>query len=248
MHRHFSKTFLDTLPSELLQVPAKVLEITGISVSAQPYSEQFESEQPYFSRSDAVLDIDPDRSAITIWFDPASVTPSTLGHELIHLRRNIVESVPKLFPLTNCSSDIAEEILCIENELEHLLLVPEQIAAFSESEQWWTDHYSALNSRILKGNTTLMFAWSFIRNVLPQQIELAQSYVTLLKKYDFVKPADYLREDMRVTMPDKLDMLRKTLEGFPQLNAHSSVGRYVIEAEKLTLRPVSLQTSSTLTK
>jgi hypothetical protein len=240
MHRYFPKTFLDTIPTELLQVPDNVLEITGISVTAQAFSDQFKSEQPYFSLSEAVLDIDPDRSAITIWFDPASVTPSTLGHELLHLRRNIVESVPKLFPLANCSSDMAEEILCIENELEHLLLVPEQIAAFPGAELWWRDHYSALNSRILRDNTTLMFAWSFIRNVLPQQIELAQSYVTLLKKYDFVNPAEYLREDMRVTMPDKLEMLRKTLEGFSHLHTHSSVGRYVITAGKLTLRPVSL--------
>lgn len=240
MHRHFSQTFLDTLPAELLQVPAKVMEITGIKVTAQEYSDQFENEQPYFSRSDAVLDIDPDRSAITIWFDPASITPSTLGHELLHLRRNIVESVPKLFPLTNCLPDITETILGMENELEHLILVPEQLAAFPESEQWWRDHYSALNSRILGGNSTLMFAWSFVRNVLPQQIELAQSYATLLKKYDIVNPADYFREAMRVAMPDKLQMLRKILDGFPQLRAHSNVGRYVIEAGKLTLRPVPL--------
>lgn len=240
MYKCFSKDFLDKIPVDLQQVPAKVLELTGIKVTVQTFSDQFKIAEPYLSRSDAVLDIDPSCSAITIWFNPDSVTPSTLTHELIHLRRNIIESVPKLFPFTNCSSDLAEEILCIENELEHLLLVPEQIAAFSEAEKWWGDHYLALNFRIMKGNSTLMFAWSFIRNVLPRHTELAQTYVILLQKYDFVKQADYFREDMREAMPDKLQMLRKIFEKYPMLNNHAAVGRYVIENDRLILQPVAL--------
>lgn len=240
MHDYFPASFLEKLPTELLQVPSKVFESTGIKVTAQPYSASFEREQPHFSKAEAVLDIDPARSAITIWFDPDRVTPSALCHELLHLRRNIVESVPKLFPLESCAPDAAEEILATENELEHLLIVPEQIAAAPESEQWWLNHYNELLPRIQSGNMTLMYAWSFIRNVLPEQTELAQSYATLLKKYEFEKPADYLREDMRVAKPDKRQMLRILLNGSPELNAQSSVGRYVTEGGKLTVRPEAL--------
>lgn len=236
MHDYFPASFLNALPVELLQVSAKVLESTGIKVTAQAYSDLFKREQSHFSKADTVLDIDPSRSAITIWFDPDRVTPSTLGHELIHLRRNIVESVPKLFPFSTSAPDATEEILAVENELEHLLLVPEQISAFPESQVWWLDHYNALLQRIQEGNSTLMFAWSFIRNVLPEQNELAKSYVTLLKKHNLTEPADYLREHMRVAMPDKQQMIRKLLEAFPKLHTQSGIGRYVIEAGKLTVR------------
>lgn len=227
-----------TMPPELLRVPAQVQEITGIEVVAQPHSDQIRSELPHFSRAAAMLDIDPDRAAITIWYDPTRVTTSGFAHELIHLRRNIVESVPKLFPWGNCDGDATNLVLSSENELEHLILVPEQLSLFPESKQWWLDHYAGVASRSNGEAMTLIYAWSFIRNVLPEEVEIAQTFAQLLRKYNYVKPADYFREDMKQTAPDKLKMILKLLQDFPGIKKYAGIGRYVMDGRQLVVRPV----------
>lgn len=244
MHKSFSaaltEDFVKAIPDELLRVVDDVRELTGITVTAQPYSEELKREQPGLARAEALLDINPALSSITIWFDPSKVSPATIGHELIHLRRNILESVPKLFPHESNAPEIDEEIYLLENELEHLLIVPEQISLFPESERWWADHYGAVLSQVDRGSMSLMLAWSFIRNVLPQQTELAQTCGALVQKYDFVRPADYFREDMKVSMPNKRQMIDKLRTTFPKLNTVASIGRYAIDADKLVVHSVSV--------
>lgn len=131
MHESFSAAPFNAVPVELLQVVDNVIELTGITVTAQPYSEEFKREQPGLSRDEAMLDIDPSRSTITIWFDPLNVSAATIGHELIHLRRNIVESVPKLFPLTSSAAELHEEIYLLENEVTQ----PKELVYLSRIQQ-----------------------------------------------------------------------------------------------------------------
>lgn len=240
MLNNLPATILDGFPADLLQIVENVARKTGIEVEAMPYSKDILVELPHMTKSQAVLDIDPDRSSITIWYDPDRLTASTLAHELLHLRRNILESVPKLFPLNEVPASASDEVYSTENELEHLIIVPEQIKHFPEAEEWWATHYLELSERIHAGNMTLFYAWSFVRNVLPEHEQLASRYASLLRQYNIVRPADYFREDMRIAAQDKFIMIKRLLDGFPQLRQYCDIGRYVVVQGSLTLQHVNL--------
>lgn len=230
----------DALPDNLKLVPKQVLDITGIETKALPFTTLFLEEQPDFARAEAVLDIDPDRHSITIWYAPEKVTASTIGHELIHLRRNIVEAVPKIFPTQDTELARNCEVLFWENELEHLIIVPEQLNAFSEARAWWVEHYSSMLDRDKTNHLSLMFAWSFIRNVLPAESELANCCANLLHKYKIAEPADYLRADLKKAMTDKAELIRSLLRFFSSSNNQVAIARYLVINHELTVEPVDL--------
>lgn len=238
MHNNIPPRVFDALPDNLKQVAAQVLEITGIGTKALPFTAQFLEEQPGFARAEGVIDIDPERHAITIWYDPDKVTASAIGHELIHLRRNIVEGVPKLFHFDNASPVLQFAVNEWENELEHLIVVPEQLKAFPEAKAWWAEHYSALVDRDKADESGLMFAWSFIRNVLPDEVGLAQRCKVLLNKYQIAMRADYLRADLKKAGADKAELIHALLQFFPDIKNQVGVGRYVVIDHKLTVKPV----------
>jgi hypothetical protein len=234
-----SKLF-EKLPDSLKQVPAQVLDITGIETKAFPITAPFLKKHPNYAQAEAVIEVDAERQAITIWYDPNRATASSIGHELIHLRRDIVEAVPKLFPLRAADSLQHNDVFAFENELEHLIIVPEQLNAFPEALAWWVKHYSELVDRGIANDISLMFAWSFIRNVLPNEIELAKRYAGLLHKYEIAKPADYLRADLSAVRVDKANLIRVLHRFFKQIKSQVVVGQYAVVGRKLTVKPIDL--------
>lgn len=236
MKNYFPSSLLDSIPADLLAVPAAVRALTGIDVVARPFAKELKAEHPHFADAEALIDIDPGARAITIFFDPERISASILAHELIHLRRDLLESVPKLAAAPGLPQEGRTDVWAVENEIEHLLIVPEQIAAFPEAEQWWTSVYASLRERIRGPGYTLLFAWSFIRNVLPRQDALARAYVELVNKHDFARQANNFRGDIGDAMPDKLRILQTYLDWNPAMRSQCVIGRYVVERGVLTFR------------
>jgi hypothetical protein len=71
--------------------------------------------------------------------------PHSLVHEILHAHRSIVLGVPRLIDDWKPGSSLEE---AIENDAEHIFIVPEEIALFAEARDFWYDQHSALVSAL----------------------------------------------------------------------------------------------------
>lgn len=241
MMNYFPDIFLNEMPKELLDIPSRVQELTGIEVRIKEFNSQFMQNNPMISKSPAALDINPDEHSITIWVRDQLISPKTIGHELIHLRRNIIESVPKLFPLQNIDLSVSETVYLFENELEHLIIVPEEINLFPESESFWASYYDKVIEGARGKKTDLCFHWIFLIHVLPKHEKLVNKCAKLIRELndkEFSIFIGNLRENISEAIPDKLRMLESLLEASPDIAKQSGVGQYFTKNGQLYLRPL----------
>ena len=92
-----------------------------ISVEAIAYA-------PSMAKAEMILDVDPSSQLVTIWCKPFEFTSSMLGHELMHLRRNVLESTPKLMSATQSLLRLR-----IQSYNSHLFIFPEKINKFPDA-------------------------------------------------------------------------------------------------------------------
>lgn len=82
-------------------------------------------------------DFDPilarDRTSADIWARK-DAAPSSLFHEAQHLHRYYVEGVEELQPVMDANATLVSHL---ENELEHVFLVPEEIRLFPQAKAYW---------------------------------------------------------------------------------------------------------------
>ncbi|MEL7896514.1 MULTISPECIES: hypothetical protein [Vreelandella] len=204
---------LEDIPEHLLNVPDRIQEATGIMPVIREFNEAFHDQNRGYAKAAALVDINPDAGEIIFWVDPERLTPHMLGHELIHLRRDILEGIPKLVPLSAAANT---EIYMLENEVEHMFVIKEEIATFPDAEQWWASHYAEIVQKAAKEQDpfTIMIHWSQLRNTLPDQVELAKELAATMRALGqaCIDQADYFREDMKQAMPDKGAMLNALLD------------------------------------
>jgi hypothetical protein len=86
-------------------------------------------------------------TASTDYFPDASVF-----HELQHIRRFLVDGIPKL---TLCEDDepwnpqLENAILHLDNNLEHLVIIPIELREFPERRAYWEQAFEAQTRRLL---------------------------------------------------------------------------------------------------
>lgn len=201
----------DDLPTDLQAVPAQVTALTGIEVEFHPMHACKKSLH-VFEKATAVLDIDSYDQRIVIWCKPEQMTASILGHELIHLRRDILEQVPKMHPY-RCSESDSSFIYMVENELEHLLIIPEELKRFQDSEDRWAKHYEVLIETIVNREEPELvehiMTWMQLRSSLPNQLTLAHRFSAHMNSQgsQWVKTCDYIRYHVMESIPDKARLL-----------------------------------------
>jgi hypothetical protein len=238
MQDFFSAAFLDAVPPALRDIPQQIRSRTGIAVQVKEIDDSFAQRNPSFAKASAVLDIDHRHQTITIRVSLAALTPRIMSHELIHLKRNLIESVPKFFPLATASAPDIQSIYLIENALEHLFVVPEEIAAHPESEALWAHDYQAFIDGSKHNGFALCLHWFFLRIVLPNCKSVAEecaAHLNALQDPYLIRVAEYLRRTLQDQRPDKLAMQQTLLKTIhPSVQTHIAVGRYAIHDGKLT--------------
>ncbi|MCX9158318.1 hypothetical protein OPU71_19510 [Niveibacterium sp. 24ML] len=237
MQDFFSTAFLESIPPALRDVPQQIRSQTGIALQVQEIDESFARCNPAFANAAAVLDIDHVQQAITIRVAPAALSPRILSHELIHLKRNVVESVPKFFPIGTASDAEIQSIYLVENALEHLFVVPEEIALHPESEAHWAQDYQALVERSKHNGFALCLHWFFLRIALPNcgaVAEACAAHLNALQDPYLIRVAEYLGRTLHAQRPDKLAMQHTLLKAIdPALRTHIAIGRFAIRDGKL---------------
>lgn len=242
--RNFSiECLLAEVPECLRNIPHKVRHATGLEVKIKEQSDEFKKQNPTLAKAQATLDIDPDNDAITIWVLGDSITTGALVHELIHLRRYVLESVPKLFPMSSAEIRTGQTIHLIENDLEHLFIVPEEISICPTREDWWINEYKRVLPNARGQYMALYLHWVFLRTVLSKHTELAKECATYLHEFQdekVVRCADYLRADIQSAMPDKQRMINILLQILnASFKSHIGIGWYTVAEGKLTVRQLA---------
>ena len=226
----FPEAILAAIPAELREVPERVQALTGIEVAAAPFDEAFARANPDFARASAVLDIDQHHSSITIRFSRDALTPRIASHELIHLKRNVLESAPKFFARVGGDHGQAQTVLLLENALEHLFVVPEEIAAHADSEAWWVKECATAIRSADGHGFTLALHWLFLRQVLTHHEDLAHDCMERLNRMpEFARIAAHLEQKIRKAFPDKSAMQQILLGVLsPAIRERLTVARYVV--------------------
>lgn len=197
---------LEGLPDTVRAIPEQIASATGSEVQVLPLSALVDS-CTFLEKSNISCEVNG--SAITIWCKPYEFTSSMLGHELIHLRRKLVEQVPMLIPLRTANEQQSTTIHFFENEMEHLFIIPEEIDLFPDAEERWAKQYTDRVGRITQASTPdlfeLVFTWTQLRLSLPNQLELAKALGQYLRSLPetWVKTVDYFRQDMAQALPSK---------------------------------------------
>lgn len=238
MQDFFPAAFLDSIPPALRALPQQVRAQTGITLRVQEIDDAFALRHPSFANAAAVLDIDQGQQAITIRVAHSAMSPRVIAHELIHLKRNVLESVPKFFPVASASAAEIQSIYLLENALEHLFVVPEEIAAFPEAQSYWASDYAAWVESAKHNGFALCLHWFFLRLVLPDQKALAEAcaaHLNALNDPYLIRVAEYLRRNLEAQRPDKLAMQQTLLKAVdPALSSHIAVGRFAVRDGRLT--------------
>jgi hypothetical protein len=238
----FPEAILDAIPAELREVPEKVRTLTGIAVVAAEFDDGFVRANPDFARASAVLDIDQHHSSITIRYSRDALTPRIASHELIHLKRNVLESAPKFFARVGGDHGQAQTVLLLENALEHLFVVPEEIAAHTDSEAWWVKECAEAIRRADGHGFTLALHWLFLRQVLTHHEDLAHDCMERLNRMpEFARIAAHLEQKIRKAFPDKAAMQRILLGVLsPTIRERITVARYRIRDGRLHTEKLAL--------
>lgn len=236
------KSHLAFLPKELLDVISDVELKTGISVNFSEITEELKTEFPAMAKNEAILDIDPARNKISIWLSAAEVAPHVIGHEIIHLRRNIIESCPKMFPAKANPSEMDENIFFSENDLEHFFVIREEISAFPDAKEFWISHYKSQLRRDDLSEKSVIMHWCLLRTLfLEHDEELVKDCAKRLRSFknqELLVFANNLQIELSQAFPDKNKMIELYLEFFPNISQHVVIGQYVVKNGILSAEPL----------
>lgn len=233
------KNILSNIPQDLLNVIPQVEIKTGISVDISIISDEIKADFPLIGKSQVILDINPDQRSISILVGETEIAPHMIGHELIHLRRNIIEGCPKMFPVASNSPESIQEIFLIENDLEHFFVIREEISKFPGSEKHWISHYNTQLDRSDLSEKSVIMHWCILRTLfLEYDGNLVQRCAKRLHAFEnnsLLKFANNLQIELSQAFPDKRKMIDLHSEFFPKIKDNFILGRYYTKSGNLSV-------------
>lgn len=237
------ESVLAGLPQHLLDIPRLITDATGIHVQVLPSRQEAIALAAGVEQAPLLLDLNAKQQSIKIWCGQGPLTSALIGHKLIHLRRAVLESIPRLVPDLSSGPWITGEITLMESELEHLFVIPEEISTFPDAEQYWADNYQKVIQKSADSGSpeALCFHWAQIRNSLPDQLELAQTLDDHLRCLggNWHKYAGYLEFDIKQAMADK-DALHAIIHNVrDELRPHMGTARFSTVNGSLGFQPLS---------
>ncbi|UBM27822.1 hypothetical protein K8374_25280 (plasmid) [Pseudomonas sp. p1(2021b)] len=169
----------ERLPISLRSIPKLIHDSTGIELEVMHKADCLDP-LVNIDMATAAFEIDGHQQRVMLWCDPLTATESVIGHELLHLRRDICEGQIKLMPTRFCDPAMSNMAYQLENEMEHIFIIPEEISLFSDAEDRWAKDYADVINRIMNrekpDKTEMVLAWMQIRNSLPNHTDLAKKF------------------------------------------------------------------------
>lgn len=147
--------------------------------------------------------------------------PGAVFHELQHIRRFLVEGVPRLVDCEDYerwSPEVGTALTRQDNALEHLVIVPRELMAFPERRAHWEKVMKRVWAGIQAGEGSDedrkqagMACWAFLRLVMPDSpaIDVARS---VLADMSAIKRAEQFYEALVPALGDKAAAVRVWFE------------------------------------
>ncbi len=167
-----------------------------------------------------------------------------LIHEILHAHRVVVLGVPRLFSPENPGSNLA---IALENDAEHLFIVPEEIALVREAEAFWEkeygEHLDELTKRLSACDSDVgqlpatkngfLRLWLLVTRTLPRW-QRRSELQELLQHRGWKNEADHFVDDVNRSGLDKAQVLAAFLRS----------GR--LQIERFRLRSWNVQFAKTV--
>jgi hypothetical protein len=217
-------TLLREIPQPLRDVVAQIQSRSGIQITARPATPDLLKQFPILAQL-PLLDIWPEEERICIWYPDETLSLPDLCHELIHARRNILESVPRMSPYSWAQDP--ELIYALENDLEHLFVIPEEISYFPSQGAKLEERYSIYLAQATPNAFNLFRLWVVINNALPTSRRIRDLCRTALQESNLLDDAESFREEIEAAFPDKERLLAVVLRWFPNVKRDVCTQRYV---------------------
>jgi hypothetical protein len=241
-----SASVLAGLPQHLRDIPAQIEAATGIAVQVRPYSDEAPTTRSMgIPTMPAMLDINANTQSVTIWCAPLVLTSLLLGHQLIALRRYVLESVPRFVPARDADRETKSDLLSMENELELLFLIPEETRTFPDAKAFWVGEFKKMIPLALDRKSVFYLAmmWAQVRTSLPDQVELAAMIEGHLEAFGeaSVTMADDIRMLYKLALPDKASLLADmTTAMSPEFLSQLSTASFIVKDGALRSQPFTL--------
>jgi hypothetical protein len=236
------KPFLDQLPDKAKLLVAEVESAIAKEIRIRP-------------RTDADLDCVPDpRLAICDCFVfqgglhveialPAQVCPvHTFIHEILHAHRNMVQQVHRLVGTDARSERFA---MRINNDLEHLFVIPAEIELVPEAIAYWYDHYDEqLEAAIADLDThPLARRDNLLRHRLVTALTLPDwkgsgALKEALKANGWGRDADNLVRKIQVQLPDKQSAVSTMLRFLGLDRSRYATEQYLVARRDVLRTPI----------
>jgi hypothetical protein len=238
---------LEGLPPHLREIPDLVAQATGISVQVLSNRTQPPTLIPNVGNRvmPLMLDINANTQSITIWCAPFAFSSLQLGHQLIALRRYVLESVPRFTPAKGADPETRASIIAMENELELLFLIQEEANTFPDAVRYWNEEFKAMIPIALETNNAFYLAMMFaqIRVSLFGQSDLLDMIEPHLHRFGDKTVA--LAEDIwlmyTLALPNKGFLLADmTTAMSPELLSQVNAASFIIKDGVLASDPRSL--------
>jgi len=154
-------------------------------------------------------------------------------HEVLHMQRFLIERVPKLVLAENARWDkgISNQLVNLDNAIEHLLIVPVELQLHPERRQHWEammqDICSALQN-IPEANRRLavFLHWTFLRHVLPNSssVEIMSNFA---RDNALLEMADNFADQFIAAVASKDELVRLLFHNFPELPKNRAALEYI---------------------
>ncbi|OFV96858.1 MAG: hypothetical protein A3F68_10320 [Acidobacteria bacterium RIFCSPLOWO2_12_FULL_54_10] len=148
---------------------------------------------------------------------PDHFPESSALHELLHIRRFLVDGVPKIVVCEdNWIPQLEKGLLMLDNNLEHLVIIPEELKRRPERRSWWIPKFQRILNELssakfahpVERDNHAFVAWVSIRHVLGEG-SLLDNARQILERMDLYDRAERLFEIV-AQVPEAKERVTKT--------------------------------------
>jgi hypothetical protein len=237
------QAFLDLLNPEMRQLALSIEQEIDVEIEVVVDADMAVGDDPGTLKSDGDEHGAEIRTSAANYFPNASVY-----HELRHIQRALVEGVPRLIvcedfePWNPANYDAISDL---DNNIEHLFIVPGELAKFPERRAYWEGRVGALLAR-LEGNhfhaverrRFALLAWLLVNDMVgsPTLIERCRN---LLQQLEFLGNAVQLRANVTAAAGAKEQVVRVVFERLELPLGLGALRRYDTEAGTHTDTPLA---------
>ncbi|MGE8569638.1 MAG: hypothetical protein ACN6PV_24455 [Achromobacter sp.] len=232
------------VPDQVLSVVPQVEQRTGIPIEFREIDEAAKSKLGQFAKAEAVLDIDAQYQTIRVWIAPECRRAHAITHELLHLKRDVLEGSPRWFPSVDAPVGSEALVFSLQTELDHLYVIPEEIALHPEAQGWWDNHYEETIGRAAERQDHFAIAmhWALLRTTMPESnramLACAERVRTLPSAW--LRVINNYQCDVRDALHDPMALMAHQIafvrQAYPDDAQYFMRGKYISEGGRLGVK------------